>query len=331
MNARAHVLDALAHRQPAKTPYDVRFTQDARRKMADFYGDPDFESKLGNCLTIARLDTRRQVAPNVWRDEFGVLWDRTHDKDIGLVVNRLVTPETLESYRFPDPDDPAIYGQFPSAVARRDETLVLVKLSYNLFERAWSLAGMEDLLLYMAADKPFVHALLDGIADYFLRVIDRALEYEIDGIYFADDWGTQTGVIMGPDLWREFILPRLRPMYAKVKARGKFVFLHCCGKVQELLPELIDCGLDVFNPLQPEVMDVAEVKRLYGDRLSFYGGISTQRTLPYGTVDETRDEVRRLMDVVGAGGGYVASPAHAIPGDAKPENVEAMIEVLQNQ
>ena len=331
MNARDHVLDALQHRQPAKVPYDVRFTHHARQTMAEFYGDGDFQSKLGNCLTVVRLDTRHEVEPNIWRDEFGVLWDRTHDKDIGVVVNRQITPETFGDYQFPDPDDPAIYSQFHDATARRAETLVLVKLSYNLFERAWSLMGMEHLLMQMLVDKAFVHALMDGIADYFLRVIDRALQYDVDGIYFADDWAAQGGLLMGPALWREFLLPRVRQMYAKVKQVDKFVFLHCCGKVQELLPDLIECGLDVFNPLQPEVMDAAGMKRRYGDRLSFYGGVSTQQTLPFGTVEATRDEVKRLMDVMGAGGGYIASPAHAIPANAKPENVAAMIEVLQNQ
>ena len=112
---------------------------------------------------------------------------------------------------------------------------------------------------------------------------------------------------------------------------GKFVFIHSCGKVDEIFPDLIECGLNMFNPFQPEVIDVFETKKTYGDVLSFYGGISTQRTLPYGTVDEVKDEVQRLIDVVGKNGGYVASPAHAIPSDAKPENIAAMIDVLQNQ
>jgi len=329
MTARTEALDAIAHRQPARVPYDIRFTGEARRKMAEFYGDADFEEKLDNCLTIARLDTRREVESNIWRDEFGVLWDRSRDKDIGVVVNRLITPETIADYHFPDPDDPAIYAQYPAAVARREDTIVVAKLSYNLFERAWSLVGMENLLMHMMTEKQFVHELLDRIMQYFLRVIDRSLDRGVDGIYFGDDWGTQTGVLMGPKLWREFILPRIREMFARVKARDGLVFLHCCGKVQELFPDLIDCGLDVFNPFQPEVMDVVEMKRLYGDRLTFYGGISTQRTLPLGTVEQIRAEVERLIAEVGTGGGLIVSPAHAIPADAKPENVAAMIEVLQ--
>jgi uroporphyrinogen decarboxylase len=147
---------------------------------------------------------------------------------------------------------------------------------------------------------------------------------------FGDDWGSQQGLIMGPRLWDAFIRPRVRDMYQAVRARGKYVFIHSCGKVQSLFPALIDCGLHCFNPFQPEVMDAFDMKRRYGARLSFYGGISTQKTLPYGTPGQVREEVRRLLHEVGKDGGYIAAPSHAIPGDAKAENIAAMIEVLRN-
>ena len=109
------------------------------------------------------------------------------------------------------------------------------------------------------------------------------------------------------------------------------MFIHCCGQVEEILPDLIECGVDVFNPLQPEVMDVYEMKERFGGDVSFYGGISTQKTLPSATPEQTREEVRRLLDTVGKDGGYIASPSHDIPPDAQPENIAAMIEVLQAQ
>jgi len=162
-------------------------------------------------------------------------------------------------------------------------------------------------------------------------VIDAACSWPIDGMRFGDDWGHQRGLIMGRALWKELIGPRVRQMYQAVKARGKRVFIHSCGKVDELFPDLIECGVDVFNPFQPEVMDVYAVKKQFGDRLSFFGGISTQKTLPFGTPAQVREEVKRLLDQVGRQGGYIASPAHDIPKDAKPENIAAMIEVLQAQ
>ena len=331
MSIRQRTIDALEHRPPGKVPYHIRFTKPAREKMAAFYGDPDFEGKLGNCLAVMRARKSEEIRPNVWQDEFGVQWDRTLDKDIGRVLNRLITPQTLDEFRIPDPEDPLLYTDFETRFDNVGDALAVGKLSYNLFERAWSLVGMEDLLVYMMTDKPFVHELLDRITAFNLAVLNKVCEWNVDAIFFADDWGQQTGLIMGPNLWREFIKPRVARLYGAAKAKGKYVIIHCCGRVQELFDELIECGLDVFNPFQPEVMDVFEMKKQFGDRLSFYGGISTQRTLPFGSVAAIKDEVRRLLDRVGADGGYIAAPAHAVPADAKAQNIAAMIEVLQEQ
>ena len=334
MTNRERVLAALAHRQPDKTPYSIGFTHFAHQKMVEFYGDPEFARKLNNCFAgvgPGRAGEWREVKPDVWEDEFGVQWDRSIDKDIGTVCNTRVVPETLADYEFPDPHGPERYANFGSAIAGHPEHFTIANIGFSLFERAWTLAGMETVLMGMVADPAFVNGLLDRVLEYNLAVIDHCCSFDIDGMQFGDDWGQQQGLIMGPGLWRKFIKPRIAQMYQAVSAKGKFVLIHSCGKVDEVFPDLIELGLNVFNPFQPEVMDVFEMKRRYGDVLSFHGGISTQRTLPFGTVQETRDEVRRLIDEVGKDGGYIAAPAHAIPGDAKPENIAAMIEVLEEQ
>ena len=334
MNNRERVLAMLNHEQPDKIPYNIDFTQRAHAKMVEFYGDSDFVSKLGNCLTglsCAPKDSWKEVNSDVWEDQFGVQWNRSIDKDIGTVCNCLVISENVNEYEFPDPDDPSRYETYNEILETSKGGFFVANLGFSLFERAWTLAGMENLLMAMAANKGFVHSLLDRILDFNLRIIENACSFNVDAMMFGDDWGQQTGLIMGPKLWREFIKPRIKQMYGLVKSKGKFVFIHSCGKVDELFSELIECGLDVFNPFQPEVMDVFEMKKRYGDRLGFYGGISTQRTLPYGSVNQVRDEVIQLLKVVGKNGGYIASPAHAIPGDAKPENISAMIEVLRSQ
>ena len=335
MNNRERVVAALNHRQPDKTPYNIDFTQAAHAKMADYYGDPRFADRLGNCLTVTSCEPRdswKEVAPDIWEDQFGVQWNRAVDKDIGVVCNRVVAPETLGALQLPDPDDPSRYAHYPRLIAdKKQDSFIVVDLGFSLFERAWTLAGMENVLMWMVEDKGLIHRLLDVIVEFNLRVIDHVCAYDVDAMLFGDDWGQQRGVIMGPRLWREFVKPCVRRMYGAVHARGKHVFIHSCGKVDELFPDLIECGVNMFNPFQPEVIDVYDVKRRYGRDLGFYGGISTQRTLPYGTVQETKDEVRRLIDAIGKDGGYIASPAHAIPADAKPENIAAMIEVLQNQ
>ena len=335
VNHKERVLAALRHQQPDKVPYDIQFTVPARTRMADYYGDPDFESKLGNCFAWLRPHPPgarfEEVEPDIWADEFGVRWDRHIDKDIGMVCNRLVTPDNVADFVFPDPHDAARYECFDAVIAASPDKAVLVSLGFSLFERAWTLAGMENVLMAMVADVGFAEDLLDRILEFNLAIIENACVHDIDIVRFGDDWGQQRGLLMGPELWRRFIKPRFQAMCQAVKSHGKFTMLHCCGKVDEIFPDLIECGLDIFNPFQPEVMDVFDIKRTYGNDLTFYGGISIQRTLPFGTVGQVRDEVRRLVDAIGARGGYIASPSHDIPGDARPENIAAMIEVLQNQ
>ena len=333
MTNRERVIASLNHQQPDRVPYCVDFTVKAHAKMADFYGDPDFAGKLGNALSTlstALPDGWREVAREIWEDEFGVQWNRAVDKDIGVVCNQRITPEMLEDYRFPDPHDLRRWQPYPAALENNNGRFFVANIGFSLFERAWTLCGMENLLMAMVENPDFVHKLLNRILAHNLARIEHACSYDIDAMMFGDDWGSQQGLIMGPRLWDAFIRPRVRDMYQTVRARGKYVFIHSCGKVQSLFPALIDCGLHCFNPFQPEVMDAFDMKRRYGARLSFYGGISTQKTLPYGTPGQVREEVRRLLHEVGKDGGYIAAPSHAIPGDAKAENIAAMIEVLRN-
>jgi uroporphyrinogen decarboxylase len=253
------------------------------------------------------------------------------DTDIGTVCNTRVDRDSLKAYRFPDPGAPARFAHFPKELAEAGNRFVIATIAFTLFERAWTLAGMENVLMAMMDDKPFANELFDRILEYALGVTRQALTYDIDGMRFGDDWGQQRGLIMGPVLWREYIKPRIARLYGLVKSHGKSVFIHSCGKIEELFPDLVECGVDVFNPFQPEVMNVEEIKRVHGGHLTFFGGISTQKTLPYGTVREVKDEVKRLIEKVGKNGGYIAAPAHDIPKDAKAENIAAMLDVLRGQ
>ena len=334
MTKKEIVLKTVEHTHAGVIPYQIGFTIKAKERMAEYLGDPDFMGTIGNFCTsmgTAPEGYPKEVKPDFTEDQFGVVWDKTVDKDIGVPDNILVTPENIDTFEFPDPDDESRYAGYKQRIEEYGELFIMADIGFSLYERAWTLAGMENLLQQMILDKPFVNRLLDRITEYNLGVIKNCMEFDVDAMRFGDDWGQQHGLIFGGELWRELIKPRIQKMYGAVKETGKKVFIHSCGKVDELFPDLIECGLDVFNPFQPEVMDVFKVKEMYGDQLSFYGGISTQKTLPYGTPEETRKEVETLLEKIGKNGGYIASPAHAIPGDAKPENIAAMLDVLKNQ
>ncbi|MGD9494788.1 MAG: uroporphyrinogen decarboxylase family protein [Armatimonadota bacterium] len=333
MTNRERVIAALRHEQPDRVPYQIGFTQRARAAMAEAYGESVF-ALIDNC--IAGLAAKPGplagwIDENTWQDQFGVRWDRSVDRDIGIVCNRVLPDRDLTGLTFPDPRAPARWEGFADAVAVAEGRCVVFEIGFSLFERAWTLRGMEQLFIDMTEAPEFVDELLDMICEWNVAHIEEAGRYDIDLFHFGDDWGSQRGLLMGPRLWERFLKPRLARQYAAAKATGKLVSIHSCGRVQELFPQLIEIGVDCFNPFQPEVMDVFEMKRLHGDRLAFWGGVSTQKLLPHGTPEEVRAQVRRLLREVGEGGGYICAPAHSIPGDAKPENIMAMIEVLNDQ
>jgi uroporphyrinogen decarboxylase len=221
------------------------------------------------------------------------------------------------------------FAALPAWVETNRRRFRYVSFGMSLFERAWSLRGMENLLVDMVEAPQWVDQLLDTILAFDLAVVDEMLRYDIDGLLYGDDWGQQRGLIFSPRLWRRFIKPRVAQLYGAVNRAGKAVMIHCCGKVQELFPDLIEVGLDVFNPFQPDVMDPYEMKRLYGDRLAFFGGVSVQHLLPHGTPAEISAEVRRLMDQVGRDGGFIIAPSHDMPGDIPVENMVAFIEAVR--
>ena len=333
MTNRERVIASLNHRQPDRVPYQIGFTQNALAAMNATFGE-GWAGVIDNCfhaVSAASGPLEGWLSETVWQDEFGVHWDRSVDRDIGMVCNQVLPDRDLGSLTLPDPRDPQRWEQLPAAVAAADGRCVQFSIGFSLFERAWTMRGMDNLFIDMIEAPEFVDDLLDMICDHNVSLVEQAMLLDIDVVHFGDDWGSQRGLLMGPKMWERFIAPRLERMYGAARGAGKFVSIHSCGKVQEVFPRLLELGLDCFNPFQPEVMDPYEMKREFGDRLAFWGGVSTQWLLPYGTPAQVRDEVRRLLDEVGESGGYICAPAHSIPGDAKPDNIMAMIEVLIGQ
>jgi len=332
--ARQRVWQAIRHEQPDHVPWYVAGTIPARQKLEAHFGPVDLDTALGNHLVRYKPrapDAFQEIRPGVFRDEFGVVWNRTVDRDIGVVEECPLTGRTLDGYQFPDPHDPRRYAALPALLHRHSDRFRFVSIGFSLFERAWSLRGMLDLMVDMLEAPAFVDELLDAVVEFDMGILDEVLRYDIDGVQFGDDWGQQNGLLFGRPLWRRFIKPRIARLYGRVKAAGKAVMIHCCGRVQELFPELIEIGLDVFNPFQPEVMDPVAIKRQFGDRLTFFGGMSIQRVLPFGTPDEVRQEAQRLIREVGPGGGFILAPSHDMPGDIPLENILALLDAVQGQ
>jgi uroporphyrinogen decarboxylase len=347
MNPRERVRMAIRHQQPDLVPWNLGLTAPALTQLAAYCGDPRladghyFAEWVGNHFrSVSPRGTgqfhglEEEVEPGLWRDGWGVVWDTRGlygEGEWGRPVNCVLPEPTLAGYTFPEPPDASAFAHY-ARFTRENQSLYLVASAGHLFEVAWALRGMESFFTDMVLHPEFVDELLDGITAYYLGIIDRSVQYEVDAVRFGDDWGSQTmGLMMGPRHWRRYLKPHLARMFARVKRAGKATLLHSDGQVDEVFEDLIEIGLDVYNPFQPEIMDVYGLKVAYGERLCFLGGIGVQELLPHGTPQQVKAEARRMIQEVGAGGGYILSPAHAVMADIPAENVAALIEAVQEQ
>ncbi len=331
MTKRDAVLKALRHEDVRPVPYFLDMTDEIADRMRGATGDPLFFEHSGSYLAQQRNEAFIDLEHGLFRDQFGVVWDKgAQEGDFGVVHEYLLKEPTLAGYAFPEPDEALIREKCEALVAQRDKFTMYI-IGFSLFERAWTLRSMEELLCDMIDEPEFVDELMDKIVEYNLKVVDIVSQYPVDCVFFGDDWGMQKGLITGYPLWKRFIGPRIRREYDYVKSKGMYVAQHSCGDCSEVFPDLVEAGLDIYNTFQPEVYDIESFKKTYGGKITFFGGISTQKLLPYATPEEVKRETARIAGILSADGGYIIAPTHAMPGDIPVENVLAFLEACQNQ
>lgn len=333
MTPKEVVFQSLKFEPPAYVPWAWHPTVDCAERLKTHLGVSDLDDFIGShffdCYASAALPEK--IDADHVRDAYGVTWDVSVDKDIGTPSDwPIKQPSDLDNYCWPDMGRDEFYAHIPPLLARHRDKFTRYLIGFSLFERSWTMFGMENLLMAMIEQEEFVERFYAAIADHNLVQVRKAIELGVDCVHFGDDYGMQVGLIMGAGHWRRFIKPQLARMFEPVRKAGKFVSLHSCGAVAELFDDLVEIGLNMFNPFQPEVMDVFEMKKKYHGRLAFHGGLSIQKVLPFGSVAEVRQETRRLIEM-GRQGGYVLSPSHQVPRDVPPENLVAMMEELRAQ
>jgi len=328
---REWVEGVLRHEDHWGVPYHFDFTPPVARALASAFGGEDLEAVLNlpirteGCVSIKPLYADPKVFGECAEDEFGVVW-KTNAMDRGTPIAGCLPEADLAAYRFPEARDEYRFERLGDW-CRRSRGRYRILWVGDLWERATFMRGMEQALLDVALHPAFVEELLGKLTHYILETMEVLFErFTFECIALSDDYGSQRGLVMSPQDWRRLIKPRLAEIYAFAKTHGRRVMHHTCGNVREIVGEMIDVGLDILHPVQPEAMDVVELKREFGTDLTLCGGVGTQKLLRAGTVEQVRREVRRLKRELGKGGGYILAPGITVQADAPLELVTAMIE-----
>ncbi len=365
LSHRERVIKALSHQEPDRVPLDLGSTISSsvhavtHQKLKAHFGvnaEDTFINKMTQAvavdesiLQVLDIDLRGVITgssdnrPNIpigedgYQDEYGVV-RRKPPRSLyyDLVKCPLSGPISLQdimNFQWPDPSDPGYTrGLRERLQYYREKTdyATVLRLPAPFVMTSQFIRGFEDWYMDLAADKRLAAVLFDATLEHSMALAEEVLKVGgdlVDVVATAEDLGMQNGPIVSPELYRELLKPRHVKWFNLVrKHTSAFVHLHSCGSIYRLLPDIIELGVDVINPVQVAAkdMDSSILAREYGDRLCFWGGIDTQRVLPRGTTAEVRAEVKRRIRDLAPGGGYILAAVHNIQPDVSLENILAM-------
>ena len=327
MTPREIVLQAVNHHETDVIPYALSINAEVWEKLDAHYGGrenfPRHETFMAG--RGVRWQGDESLPGNRFRDLFGTVWVQGN---IFHIEEPTLKEPSLKGYRFPTLVTDDEVPELAEWCAANRDRFTYFNFGLTFFERAWALRGMENVLMDMAAEPMFVHELFERLMELHLEGMDRILHLPFDSIRFGDDFGGQHGTLMGLPHWRNYIRPRLAKMYGKVRDAGKIVSIHSCGDNSEILGEMIDMGLQIFNPAQPEANDLPALKKQYGKHLTFEGGIGTQRNLPLGTPEQVKAEIRQCRRDLGVEGGFIMSTTKPLRPEVPVENAVAAVETI---
>ena len=354
MRHRERVLMALHHEEPDRCPMQISFTPEfAERLRADLKvkGTPahnphgggntyELERALDEDLILTSIGWANSYYQQEgdYTDEWGIGWKSVEYKTpygVGRYTEAVTHPlervENIATYKAPDPNRPELYQEAARAIEQfRDEYWIVGVTVTTILETAVALRGFTQLLKDIKIQPELFEQLLEIPYHYHLTAARTLVKMGVDMIWLGDDVGGQTGMLFSPVHWRKYLKPRMASVISSLKAINPLVKIayHSDGSIEPIIPDLIEIGLDVLNPVQPACMDPAELKKKYGRNLSFWGSIDEQHTLPFGTPAQVEAEVRLRLNTLGRQGGLIIGPTHHIQLDTPLENFWAMINTI---
>ncbi len=339
MTQKQRVIAQINHQETDFVPYHLMFDpgSNLEERLDAYYGNNKWRTKVDNAiyqLPLPSTSINLELGAEKYIDAYGSEW-RLDLRPFSLSKPALTEP-SLDNYKFPEVDslfDDDWEEKCHQLMEQEKDRFIVAAYGFGLFERSWVLRGFENVLMDVAINIDFYEELLDKLVDHQMEILERLLKLPVDGIWFFDDWGFQQGVLVGADRWRRLFKPRYEKMYRRTHESGKYVLTHCCGAIDKILPDIIEIGLDVYQSVQPEARNnnPYDLKQKYGDKLTFWGGLGSQSTIPFGTPEEIKQEVRKLCSEMGKGGGYILGPAKEIQPETSDENMAAVVEAFIEQ
>ncbi|MCK5737704.1 hypothetical protein KAH55_00920, partial [bacterium] len=265
----------------------------------------------------------------IWRDEWGTGWeDDGYGEKAEIFPMRDGYPQNLD-YAWPDATHPKRFLELDQRLQQRGDKYVQAAVWFTLFERMWMLRGFNNILIDPYLEPQKFLWLRDKIMEFNLAMVDLWLKRGVHAVFFSDDWGSQNSLMINPDDWRRLFRPCYQQLFSRVRDAGAHVWYHSCGNVTQIIPDLLDLGVNVLHPIQPQAMDVSALARDYGGKVCFFGGVDVQGTLIHGSTDDVRNEVHRLVDTLGNyNGGYIGGTSHSVMPETPIINIVAMLETF---
>ncbi|MEW6355204.1 MAG: uroporphyrinogen decarboxylase family protein [Planctomycetota bacterium] len=337
MTPRDMILSQIHHKETKPVPYTLPMEKDVGDRLDAHYGGPDWRKRLATYIVrvqAVQTNERTPIDATYSRDPYDAIWRM--DRRPHHLEKPPLERASFEGYAFPAAESffrPDQKEKAKETCRQHKDKFIIAGLGWGLFEISWNLRGFQNVLMDCIDHPDFYGEMLDKLMNLYLAFVEYTADLPVDAVMFGDDWGDQRGVILGPERWRRFIKPRWAKIYEAVHARGKLVITHCCGSVADIMPDIIEIGLDVLESVQPEArgMNPYELKKKWGDRITFWGGLGSQSVIPFGAPDEIRKEVRRLCAEMGRAGGYILAPAKPLQPETPTENAVAAVEAFTNQ